>query len=189
MKFGYFDKLSISYWGHLIEQYLNNKYMSLTLGLLLEKTSMNSFQSGEKKRLRCPPIDWHSSFQPWRLQLSILTEHWSSWVNGSALWTREEGTSCCSEWWGGWQQLFNIPQQTSERTSYRMTMGWICVRAAWHTMIRFRQSGGIYIQRQPSPRLGERGGQLSSSTSIQYVSIKKKQWRQTGSPTSKLPHR
>lgn len=39
--------------------------------------------------------------------------------------------------------------------------------------IRFRQSEDIYIQRQLSPRLGKRGGQLSSSTSIHYVSIKK----------------
>lgn len=40
-------------------------------------------------------------------------------------------------------------------------------------MIRFRQSEDIYIQRQLSPQLGERGGQLISSTLIHYVSIKK----------------
>ena len=74
---------------------------------------------------------------------------------------------------GGWQQLLSALQQIFERTAYQMTMGWICVKATWHRMIRFRQSEDIYIQRQLSPRLGKRGGQLSSSTSIHYVSIKK----------------
>lgn len=64
-------------------------------------------------------------------------------------------------------------KQIFERLAYQMTMGWICVRATWHTMIRFRQSEHIYIQRQLSPQLRKRGGQLSSSTSIHYVFIKK----------------
>lgn len=55
----------------------------------------------------------------------------------------------------------------------KMTMGWACVKATWHRIIRLRKSEDIYIQRQLSPQLGKRGGQLSSSTSIHYVSIKK----------------
>lgn len=54
----------------------------------------------------------------------------------------------------------------------------VCVRATWHKIIRLRQSEGIYIQRQLSPPLGKRGGQLRSSTSINH---KDKQRRQTDS--------
>lgn len=64
-------------------------------------------------------------------------------------------------------------QQIFERTAYQMMMRWMYVRVTWHRMIRFRQSEDIYIQRQLSPRLGKWGGQLISSTSIHYVSIKK----------------
>lgn len=118
--------------------------------------------------------------------INRLAQWFSTMVHEAAVshshWTDqhfEELSSCCSGWRGGplhfhgWRQLLHTLQQIFEKTAYNVTMGWICVGATWHRMIRFRQSEGIYIQWQLSPPLGKRGGQLSSSTSIHYVSIKK----------------
>lgn len=120
---------------------------------------------------------------PRRLQLPSPTEQHSSWLNWSALWSAPEGKNSSvkssaevgllhfHEWW--LTTTFNILQQVYEITAYQLRMGWICVKATWHKMIRFRQSEDIYIQRQLSPWFGKWGGQPSSSTSIHYGSIKK----------------
>lgn len=104
-----------------------------------------------------------SSFPFWSTEQS--TGHnkakWAAEVSG--------GADSCASMDGGWDEL----QQISERNAYQMTMGWVCVKATWHRIIGLRKSEDIYIQRQLSPQLKKRGGQLVSSTSIHYVSIKK----------------
>lgn len=102
---------------------------------------------------------------PWRLHLSVL----KSRLRQLLQW--EGGTL---HFHGCWLiTTLHIHQQIwGPSTKCRRAL--ICVRATWHRMIRFRQSEDIYIQRQLSPRLRKQGGQLSSSTSIHYVSITKK---------------
>lgn len=81
---------------------------------------------------------------------------------------------------------------TGERTASQMRARWIFASGAKHgtRTIRFGRSDGIYIQRQLAPRLRERGGQLSSSTSIHHVSIKEINKRKTKqNETDGLPHR
>lgn len=104
------------------------------------------------------PFLSHTKAVDWSTNSSVK---WAAAVGG--------GVDSCTSTDGGW----HILQQIFERTAYQMTMGWICVKATWHRMIGLRKSEDIYIQRQLSPRLWKRGGQLSSSTSIHYVSIKK----------------
>lgn len=120
------------------------------------------------------PCTWFS-FQPHWLHLE--QDRRNKLVNSEEEISRK---SCCSVWteWKPCTMIDNdcdsVLLQIFKRANCQTTISLSSDRATWHRMIKSRQFEDIYIQRRLSPQLRKRGGQLSSSTSIHYASIKKK---------------
>lgn len=135
----------------------------------------------ENKHLLFPPVlpVWASK---WRQQAALMPLHTSTLrFNHSPRRLQEHLTAAdwsdqLSEGGGGVDPCAPVDRGWLFKMlgAKRRRGGWFASEQHGTEQIRFRQSEDIYIQRQLAPRLGKkRGGQLSSSTSIHYVSIKK----------------
>lgn len=140
------------------------------------------YQGGESKLLWCPSMDWHRGFRPWTMEAAAFHSNWTIKqlieLISTLICTRGEeliseiiccsGVDSCTSMDGGWQH--HLTYFSKSLRGLPTNWGWAGFAWKQHGT---KWSEDIYIQQQLSPWLRKWGGQLSSSTSIHYVSIKK----------------